>query len=193
MLDEQKKTKAQIKKEIIEFLEDSCGLIDEKKGKYRCGTIHRNCLVLATSYKDVPRATPLEFFNEGLTLYVFGEGGGKIANIKRNAKVSAAIYEQPMKHTVVQKSLQVFGKAEIINMHSNVRLYKTKAKKWNMYTVAEKLGSPMFQDKEMSEKDKLTLIEKILSSLNLIKIVPDKIIIREYHPDFSMPKNVWKK
>jgi len=59
--------------------------------------------------------------------------------------------------------------------------------------VAEKLGSPMFQDKEMSEKDKLTLIEKILSSLNLIKIVPDKIIIREYHPDFSMPKNVWKK
>jgi len=193
MVDEQKKTKAQIKKEIIEFLDNSCGLIDEKKGKYRCGTIHRNSLVLATSYKDVPRATPLEFFNEGLTLYIFGEGGGKIANIKRNAKVSAAIYEQPMKHTTVQKSLQVFGKAEIINMHSNARLYKTKAKKWNMYTVAEKLGSQMLQNKKMSEKDKTMIIEKILSSLNMIKIVPDKIILREYHPDFSMPKYEWQK
>jgi len=193
MAEEQKKTKAQIKKEIIEFLDGSCGMVDEKKGKYRCGTIHRNSLVLATSYKDAPRATPLEFFNEGLTLYIFGEGGGKIANIKRNAKVSAAIYEQPMKHTVVQKSLQVFGKAELINIQNNPRVYKAKAKKWNIYTVAEKLGSRLFQGKKMSEKEKKVMIEKILSSLNMIKIVPDQIVVREYHPDFSMPKYVWKK
>jgi len=62
-----------------------------------------------------------------------------------------------------------------------------------MYTVAEKLGSQMLQNKKMSEKDKTMIIEKILSSLNMIKIVPDKIILREYHPDFSMPKYEWQK
>ncbi len=187
-----KKTKVQIKKEIIEFLNSTCGVPDEKDGKYKCGTIHRNCLVLATSHQDAPRATPLEFFNEGLTLYIFGEGGGKIANIKRNPRVSAAIYQQPMKHNVVQKSLQIFGEASIINMHTNPKTFKAKAKKWNMYKVAEKLGSPLLKNVN-NEKDKSKLIEKILSSLNLIKIEPDHIIVREYHPDFTMPKFVWNK
>ena len=189
----QSKTKSQIKKEIIEFLNQTCGQIDPKSGKYRCGTIHRNCLVLATSYKDIPRATPLEFFNEGLTIYIFGEGGGKIANMKRNNNVSAAIYQQPMKHNVIQKSLQILGKAEIINMKNNPRLYKSKVKKWNMYAVAENLGRPLLKNKSLSDKDKKAVVEKILYSLSLIKIIPDHIIVREYHTDFSAPKYEWKK
>ena len=79
-------SKAMIKKEIIDFLNSSSGQIDPKLGKYSCGIIHRNCLVLATSAKNIPRATVLEFFNEGLTIYIFGEPGGKIANIKRNSQ-----------------------------------------------------------------------------------------------------------
>ena len=190
---EKRKTKSRIRKDIIQLLDQTCGLSDTKSGKYRCGTIHRNCLVLATSYDDKPRATPLEFFNEGLTLYVFGEGGGKIANMKRNKNVCAAIYQQPLKHNVLQKSVQIFGKAELINVHNNPRLFKAKAKKWNMYVVAENLGKPMLQNKGLSEKEKKGIIEKILASLNLIKITPDHIIVREYHPDFSMPKYEWRK
>ena len=189
----QRKTKNQIKKEIIQFLNQTCGRIDPKSGKYRCGIIHRNCLVLATSHKDIPRATPLEFFHEGIIIYIFGEGGGKIANIKRNRNVSAAIYQQPLKHSVVQKSLQIFGKAEIINMKNNPRLYKAKARKWNMYGVAANLGRPLLQNKELSDKDKRALVQKILYSLNIIKITPDHIIVREYHTDFSAPKYEWKK
>ena len=189
----QRKTKNQIKKEIIQFLNQTCGRIDPKSGKYRCGIIHRNCLVLATSHKDIPRATPLEFFHEGITIYIFGEGGGKIANIKRNRNVSAAIYQQPLKHSVVQKSLQIFGKAEIINMKNNPRLYKAKARKWNMYGVAANLGRPLLQNKELSDKDKRALVQKILYSLNIIKITPDHIIVMEYHTDFSAPKYEWKK
>ena len=189
----QRKTKNQIKKEIIQFLNQTCGRIDPKSGKYRCGIIHRNCLVLATSHKDIPRATPLEFFHEGIIIYIFGEGGGKIANIKRNRNVSAAIYQQPLKHSVVQKSLQIFGKAEIINMKNNPRLYKAKARKWNMYGVAANLGRPLLQNKELSDKDKKAIVEKLLCSLNLIKIIPDHIIMREYHTDFSAPKYEWKK
>lgn len=193
MPDRERKTKSQIKKEIVQFLDQTCGRIDPKSGKYRCGVIHRNCLVLATSYNDIPRATPLEFFREGLNLYIFGEGGGKIANIQRNPNVSAAIYQQPLRHSVIQKSLQIIGKAEIINVKNNPRLYKAKAKKWNMYTLAEKLGRPLLQNKKYSVKDKKAIIEKILFSLNLIKITPDHIILREYHTDFSAPKYEWKK
>ena len=189
----QKKTKSQIKKGIIQFLDQTCGQIDPKSGTYRCGIIHRNCLVLATSYKDVPRATPLEFFHEDLTIYIFGEGGGKIANIKRNRNVSAAIYQQPLKHSVVQKSLQIFGKAEIVNMKNNPRLYKAKARKWNMYGVAANLGRPLLNNKGLSDKEKKALVEKILYSLNIIKITPYHIIMREYHKDFSAPKYEWKK
>lgn len=189
----QRKTKCQIKKEIIQFLDQTCGRIDPKSGKYRCGIIHRNCLVLATSYNDIPRATPLEFFHEGLTIYMFGEGGGKIANIKRNPRVSAAIYQQPLRHNVIQKSLQILGKAEIVNMKNNPRLYKAKARKWNMYVLAENLGRPFLQNKRLSDKDRQAVVEKILSSLNLIKIIPDHIILREYHTDFSAPKFEWKK
>ena len=189
----QKKSKSQIKKEIIEFLSRSCGVPDPKKGKHRCGIMHRNCLVLATSYKDKPRATPLEFFHEGLTLYIFGEGGGKIANIKRNKHVSATIYQQPLKHNIIQKSLQLFGKAELINMKNNPALCKAKARKWNMYVVAENLGRPLIKDKKLSAKDRRVIVEKILASVNLIKITPDYIILREYHPDFTMPKYEWKK
>lgn len=189
----QRKSKSQIKKEIIEFLDQTCGLTDPKSGKHRCGTIHRNCLVLATSYKDKPRATPLEFFHEGLTLYIFGEGGGKIANIKRNHNVSAAIYQQPMKHNIIQKSLQILGKAFIINMKNNPRLYKAKARKWNMHVVAGNLGRSLLQNKRLLDKDKKAITEKVLYSFNLIKIIPDHIIMREYHPDFSAPKYEWKK
>lgn len=189
----QRKTKCQIKKEIIQFLDQTCGRIDPKSGKYRCGIIHRNCLVLATSYNDSPRATPLEFFHEGLTIYMFGEGGGKIANIKRNPRVSAAIYQQPLRHNVIQKSLQILGKAEIVNMKNNPRLYKAKARKWNMYVLAENLGRPFLQNKRLSDKDRQAVVEKILCSLNLIKIIPDHIILREYHTDFSAPKFEWKK
>ena len=189
----QKKSKSQIKKEIIAFLDKTCGLKDPTPGKYGCGTIHRNCLVLATSYKDVPRATPLEFFNEGLNIYIFGEGGGKIANIKRNRRVSAAIYQQPLKHNVLQKSLQIFGKAEIINVHNNPRLFKANARKWNIYVVAENLGRPVLKGKKLSKEEKKAIIEKIVASLNLIKITPDHIILREYRKDFTMPKYEWKK
>lgn len=186
------KSNAQVKQEILEFLDQSCGLVDPEKSEHRCGTIHRNCLVLATSRNDMPRATPLEFFNEGLTLYIFGEGGGKTTNIKHNDNVCAAIYEQPMHHDVVQKSLQIFGKAQLITAKDNGPLFKEKARKWNMYAVAEALGKPFMKDLSLQGAEKEAMVEKILTSLILIKIEPYHIIVREYQPDFSMPKYEWK-
>jgi hypothetical protein len=187
----QKRSTAVIKKQIIEFLNATCGLPSKNLQKDPCGTHHRTCLVLATCYKNIPRATPLEFFNEGLTLYVFAEPSTKIANIKRNPFVSAAIYRQPLDHSVVQTSLQIFGKAELISMKKNPRLFKAKAKKWNLYVTIEKLAK--IDMAGLSAQQIKALIEKIMAAFFFIKIVPQRIIMREYHPDFSMPKYEWKR
>jgi nitroimidazol reductase NimA-like FMN-containing flavoprotein (pyridoxamine 5'-phosphate oxidase superfamily) len=187
------KSRAAIRKEIIEFLDNTCAQVDPKPGKYSCGMIHRNALVLATSYKDIPRATPLEFFNEGLTLYIFGEPGGKIGNIRRNQRVSAAIYEQPMTHSKTQRSLQIFGIAELITVRGNPRLFRSKLKKWNMYAVAGKLFSSTLKEQNVTGKAAEAMVKKATETLMLIKIVPHHIIMRVYRPDFSGQKFEWKK
>ena len=185
-----KKSKTEIKRQIVAFLNATCGLPSDNSKKDPCGTHHRTCLVLATCYKNIPRATPLEFFNEGLTLYVFAEPSTKIANIKHNPTVSAAIYQQPLDHSVLQKSLQIFGKAELISMKKDPRIFKAKAKKWNLYVTVAKLAK--INRAGLSEKQLKALIEKTMAAFFFIKIVPQRIIMREYHPDFSMPKYEWK-
>ncbi len=189
----QKKSKAQIKQKIISVLNATSGGVDKKPGKHSCGLLHRNALVLATSYKDTPRATVLEFFNEGLSIYIFGEPGGKIANLKRNQKVSAVVYEQPLDHGKLQQSLQIFGRAELINVRNNLKLFNAKMRKWNLINVGEKLVSPLAKQKNLSIKEARDMVKKFMSALNLIKITPQHIILKEYHPDFSMTKYEWKK
>ena len=50
---------------------------------------------LATASKDgQPRATPLECFADGMTLYIFGDPGTKIENIKVNPKVAVSMCNQ---------------------------------------------------------------------------------------------------
>jgi hypothetical protein len=189
----QKKTKARIKKDIISFLDKTSGGVDLKPGKHGCGMVHHNALVLATSYNDTPRATVLEFFNEGLTLYIFGEPGGKIANLKRNPKASAVVYEQPLDHGKFQRSLQIFGTTELINVRNNARIFNAKMKKWNLISVGKKLLSPMLREKNLTGKAADETVIKFLSALNIIKIIPQHIILKEYYPDFSMHKYEWKK
>lgn len=193
MFKPKKKPSGQLKKEIIAFLDSCCGLVDPNPGKYSCGMKHRTALVLATSYKDVPRATPLEFFHEGLILYVFGEPGGKIANIKRNSRIAAAIYQQPLDHKKLQKSLQVFGTAELITLRNNPRMLKTKALKWNLHSVLDRFLSAELGGTPIADAEFKVLQNKILGAISLIKITPDHIILREYLQDFSMPKYEWKK
>lgn len=188
----QKMSKTKVRKMISDFLDRTCGMANPKPGRYNCGMTHRNCLVLATSHDDVPRATPLEFFHEGLTLYVFGEPGGKIANIKRNNRVSAAIYEQPLKHSREQMSLQVFGTAELINLRNNPRVLKSKARKWNLYGVLDTFVSAATKGQKLSEDEREAMCHKLLNAMNMIKVTPDHIIVRQYLTDFSMPKYEWR-
>jgi len=186
------KSKAVIKKEIIDYLNATSGQIDPRPGKHSCGIKHRNALVLATSYKDVPRATALEFFNEGLTIYIFGEPGKKIANIKRNSKVSAFIYDHT-DHSKLQKCLQIFAEAELITMRNNPRLFKAKIKKWALDAAAKKMASSYVKAQKMSAEEAENLIKKGIEALTLIKVIPHHIILKEKHPNFFTRTYEWKK
>lgn len=181
----------ELEKEILEFLDNTCCIPDPAPGPHSCGTIHRTSLVLATSYNDEPRATPLEFFHEGFILYVFGEPGGKIANIKRNSKVCAAIYEQPLDHSKLQRSLQIWGNAQLISVRNDRKTYMEKVNKWNMITVAKSLLTP--QLKGLSPEEQEGFVEKLLEAINLIRIEPTRMVLRRYTTDFAMPKYEWKK
>jgi len=46
---------------------------------------------LATSKEDVPRATPLEYYSEGITLYIAADPGTKIVNLTANPRISVSI------------------------------------------------------------------------------------------------------
>jgi len=188
-----KKSKATIRKEIIGFLNATSAQVDPRPGKHSCGILHRNALVLATYVNNQPRATVLEFFNEGMTIYIFGEPGIKIANIKRNPRVSAAIYEQPLDHGKFQKSLQIFGTAELISVRNKPRLFQSKIRKWKMFDVGKRILSPMIKQSNLPDNQASQMIKKGLESLNLIKITPEHIILKEWNPDFIMNKYEWKK
>jgi len=74
-----------------------------------------NVLNLATCRNNEPRCTTLEYFNNGLTVYIFSEGGGKILNIKENPHVSYTIHDpyHPEKDFFSAVGLQVWGQASI--------------------------------------------------------------------------------
>ena len=188
-----KKSQAAIKRDIIEYLDRTSGQIDPRPGKYGCGIKHGTALVLATSYKDSPRATAVEFFNEGLTIYIFGEPGGKIANIKRNAAVSAFVYE-PTDHLKIQQNLQIFAKAELITVRNNPRLFRAKLRKWGLYSAAQNMARSYIKAQKLSEKEGEAMIKKKTEALSLIRVVPYHIILKEKYPDFSTNKKYeWKK
>jgi len=72
-----------------------------------------NVLHLSTCRNNEPRSTTVEYFNQGLTVYILSEGGGKVANIRENPKVSYTIADpyHPAKDFFSASGLQVWGTA----------------------------------------------------------------------------------
>ncbi len=68
--------------------------------------------VIATCSDNIPRASPVEFFPSGLTLYIFTEGGKKLENIQKNPQVSVAVHA-PFTGWETLKGVQITGIAEI--------------------------------------------------------------------------------
>ncbi len=82
---------------------------------------NHNTLSLATSVADEPRSTTVEYFNNGLKVYLLAEGGIKIANIKKNPKVSFTIQDpyHPEDDFFGASGLQVWAEATVFKKNDN--------------------------------------------------------------------------
>lgn len=80
-----------------------------------------NVLNLATCRENEARCTTLEYFNNGLTVYIYSEGGGKILNLKANPKVSYTINDPyyPEADYLGAVGLQAWGTVSIFKRHDD--------------------------------------------------------------------------
>lgn len=80
-----------------------------------------NVLHLATCRDNEPRSTPLEYFNNELTIYIFSEGGGKFANLKTNPKVCCSICDpyDPMEDFFGATGVQIWGRASVFKKNDD--------------------------------------------------------------------------
>jgi len=115
---------------------------------------HDMC-VLATASKDnIPRATPIWYNSEGTTLYMVGDEGTKLNNIRANPKVGIGIHDIRTSFQSV-KGIRITGEATLITADNPkheeaLRIYQfqERTKKVAMQ-MAEMLG--MEPPEEMGE------------------------------------------
>lgn len=93
--------------------------------------------VLATCSDNNPRASTVEFFPLGTTIYILTEGGWKLDNIKKNPNVAIAI-SAPFAGWEHLKGLQVTGIAEIGGKSSQIfqeatEAYRTRRRQENAH------------------------------------------------------------
>ena len=135
-------SKKQLEKEIINYLSK----------KKPCS--------LATCGKDgVPRISVVDYINEGLTIYIFSEGGEKFKNIRENNKVAIGIGTGSK--AVRTRGVNIWGIAEIFTKDNTE------------FTHGFKLFSPILKD--MQDAIGGAPIE-IPKSMKMIRVTPTKMV-----------------
>ena len=181
------KSREQLKQEIRAFLDEA----SSKPGtstKPGCPLQHGLACVLATVHENMPRATPVDFFCDGLTIWIAGEPGLKIRNIRANPKVAVGIYH-PMDHSKHNRSLQIAGTAELINTNNNKDEIIARAKQFGIYQAVEKMVRERNPDVKTLYDDVMNVIKRF----NFIRIEPEEIIYLSIHPKQGTTKDVWKR
>jgi hypothetical protein len=184
-------TGEELEREIVEFLDKTSTKPGGKGTGGGCTLKHGSACALGTCVDNEPRVTPVDFFNDGMTIWIAGEPGGKIANIMRNPKVALGIYE-PVDHTVEQKSLQLWGKAELINHKNNPKEFQKRLKAFGIKGAARGMMDMLVKNKVISKGQEEAVMENIFKKFNFIKITPEKAIL--LHMDRYNPplKKTWE-
>ncbi len=183
---------AELEKEIIDFLMAQATHGGGAHTKPGCNLRHGKACVLATCHDNEPRATPVDFFCDStLALWINAEPGGKIANIMRNPLVAAGIYD-PVDHSIEQKSMQLWGKAELINLKNNPDVFMAKMHEFGLDEAMAGIIEEMAQKGSVPAGAMNETIEKIQKMINLIKITPVKITLLHMKPGGLPIKKTWE-
>ncbi len=70
------------------------------------------CTLATCGADGAPRASVVDYVNEGLTVYIFSEGGGKFTNIEENNRVGVGIGTSARTITSV-RGLNIQGSAQV--------------------------------------------------------------------------------
>jgi nitroimidazol reductase NimA-like FMN-containing flavoprotein (pyridoxamine 5'-phosphate oxidase superfamily) len=113
--------------------------VDELKQRVADFLKTQNVCVLCSSKGDIPRATPIEYYSEGTTIYVFVAHGTKMENIKANRKVSIGIYSTPYTdwtdwYKVI--GVQITGLATLLSEDTPEFNEALKVYEWQKYAKA---------------------------------------------------------
>jgi nitroimidazol reductase NimA-like FMN-containing flavoprotein (pyridoxamine 5'-phosphate oxidase superfamily) len=185
------KSREELEREIREFLHEA----SSKPGtstKPGCPLNHGLACVLATVHENMPRATPVDFFCDGLTIWIAGEPGLKIRNIRSNPGVAVGIYH-PMDHSRLNRSLQIQGTAALFNVTANREEVVARAKQFGIFQAIEKMMQERPREINVSPGQLEEEVMEIIRRFNFIRIEPDEIIFLNIHPTQGTTKDVWKK
>lgn len=185
------KTNREIEQDIRAFLDEASSRpgTTDKPG---CPLKHGLACVLATVHDGVPRATPIDFFADGLTIWCAGEPGLKIRNIRSNPKVAVGIYH-PMDHSRLNRSLQISGTATLLSYNDDPAAFLERLKIMGIYDAAAKIIREMHAAQGTEPENFEQEMVNHLRRFTLIKIEPEEIIMLRIHPTEGTEKNTWKR
>lgn len=181
----------ELEREIRAFLDEASSRpgTTDKPG---CPLKHGLACVLCTVHNGEPRATPIDFFIDGFTLWHAGEPGLKIRNIRSNPKVAVGVYH-PVDHSKLNRSLQINGTATLLPYAGHEQVFLARLKIMGVYDAASKVMLERFAAQESLPADPELEVINALKRFNLIKIEPYQITYLRIHPTEGTVKNIWKK
>ncbi len=106
---------------------------------------HGNVCVLATCLNDVPRATPIEYYSDGLTIFVAASRATKIKNLEGNPRVGVAIYSTPYTDWTDWDrviGLQMTGEVELLRYNEQPEAYAAALEIYDWRKYRRALGKP---------------------------------------------------
>jgi hypothetical protein len=106
-------------------------MTSEQLEKHLANTLKKvKMCTLVTSKSDIPRGTPIEYFSDGLTLYLSPDSGTKTDNLKVNPNVGVTIYNSVTPdwendwQTIL--GIQITGKGEVFEEGDQDHTYGLK-------------------------------------------------------------------
>lgn len=184
-------TGKELEEEIIAFLNEMSNKPGDKRTKPGCNINHGKGCALGTCVDNEPRVTPIDFFNDGTTVWIAGQPGGKIANIMRNPKVSVGIYV-PVDHSIEQKSLQIWGIAKLINIKNNPQEFEKRMESFGIKEAASGVIEELVHTGALPPDQEGKALEMGLKQFNLIKIEPEKMVLLHMRPGKMPLKKTWE-
>jgi len=141
-------SKKELEKEIIDYLSK----------KHPCS--------LATCGKDgVPRISVVDYVNEGLTIYIFSEGGEKFKNLKENNKVAIGIGTSAQTFRSV-RGVNIWGIAEVFTEDTQEFAHGMKFFSHIIKDMEKEMGKPIELPKGLLRMIRVTPIKMVYTHNN---------------------------